>query len=174
MRDVVSGVVVAAIGVFITVEASRLPDAPSVTNDPALFPQLIGILLIVTGLAVVGQGVYRLRTGVAEPDGSAVPLPDVDGLEELQAEHAAQAEFPDLATTGLIATLIVVYGYLAFRVGYLSMTFVFLLVGPVVLSWSPRGRRALVLGGYALGMVAAIRLIFVSGLNVPLPDTPLP
>lgn len=174
MRDVVTGAVVAVIGTFILIEALRLPDAATVTNDPALLPELVGGLLIVCGLIVVGQGWYHLRTGTASSGSGHVPLPDVEALDELEAEGSAEDDSPDYVTTVAMAVTVIVYAALAFRVGYLTTTFVFLVGAPILLSWTPRGRRLLILLGFAVGMVIAIRLVFISALNVPLPETPLP
>lgn len=133
--------------------------APAV--DPALFPRIIALLLITVGIVIVVLGATQARRGTELPSegGEGVPV-DIEIPAELLADR--EPEGTDAKSGILLAVLVTVYAIGAFQLGFATSTFLFLIVGSLVLGHR-RGLRGLV----SVGIVAvAITIAYYVGFFV--------
>ncbi|WP_102224457.1 tripartite tricarboxylate transporter TctB family protein [Acidimangrovimonas sediminis] len=167
--DVAIGTVLALIGLAWTLEVVRTIPAGTGGGDvgPRAFPLLYGVLLIVLS---AGWALSRLlltgEEAEAPPPRPAQPSSSAAGATEEDATPEA-GDTPRARVVALALTLFVVllYGWLMTRVGFLTATFAVVLFAALVVL---RERRPVVVAGMAVGVTAATWLIFEVILGIPL------
>lgn len=140
--DLISGAVLAGLGVFILSEARKwtysAPDGPG----PGFFPTWYGVALIVLSFAMMVQSLRKTRTAETEP-----------------LDRAALARA--LITWAAFAVAAALLKPLGFLVSFALLTFFIV----AVVFRRPLGTAA----GTAIGAALAFYLVFPLALNVPLP-----
>jgi putative tricarboxylic transport membrane protein len=147
-NDVVGGLLAAVLGAAVVLHVRTFPELPDGQPGPALFPGIVGALLVLFGLALVVRAVLARGVATAEPD----------------AGVTTQGRVRALAVLGLIV------GYLL-----LAETFGFGLTMGVLLfllMWL-LGARPLVAVVAAAVTTGFILVVFEELLLVPLPSGPL-
>lgn len=172
-RNAVSGVALALLGGGALWAVSVVPLGLPAASDPALFPRIIAVGLIVVGLLLAAGTVLRRSTGAGElqEDAEGTPI-EVVIPEELLAEQEDAGTDPKLAL-GLTLAL-ALYCVSAFTLGFLTSTLAFL-IGVALLLGHRRSLRSLIgLGLFAIGVTAAYYVGFFVLLSVRMPPTLLP
>jgi putative tricarboxylic transport membrane protein len=146
-HDLVAGLLAAALGAAVVLHVRTFPELPDGQPGPALFPGIIGSLLVVFGLVLAVRAVLargRAEAGAQRPAGQDV----------LRA----------LAVVGLVVTYLLLAEVLGFAItmGVLLFLLMWLL-----------GARPLVAAVAAAVTTGAILLLFQEVLLVPLPTGPL-
>ncbi|MBD1548450.1 tripartite tricarboxylate transporter TctB family protein [Roseibium aggregatum] len=156
--DMAVSSVLTLIGIAWTVEVFRSIPAGAGGGDvgPRAFPLLYGVLLIMLS---AGWGLSRLMAS-EEPPRSAPP-------SDVEAEEGTATDTPKARIVALALTLFIVllYGWMMTRVGFLLATFAVVLFSTLVIL---RERRFLVIGGMAFGITFATWLVFEVLLGIPL------
>jgi putative tricarboxylic transport membrane protein len=149
-QDVVGGALAAVLGAAVVLHVQTFPELPDGQPGPALFPGLVGGLLVLFGLVLVAKAVLaRRRAAVPEPDG--VPDAGADPRARLRA----------LAVLGLV----VAYLLLAETLGFVLTMGVLL----ALLMWV-LGARPVVAVLASAATTGFIMLVFEELLLVPLPQ----
>jgi putative tricarboxylic transport membrane protein len=141
--DLAGGLISAAVGAAVLLHVRTFPGLPDGTPGPALFPGIVGALLLVFGLVLAVRAVLTRGRDVA-PDAPA----------------AEGGVVRALAVLGFV----VAYFLLAETVGFILTMAVLLFL----LTWL-LGVRPLVAAACAVGTTAVIVLLFRELLLVPLP-----
>lgn len=161
LSDRVTGSAVVALGAASAIAGSRLPPVPGQEIGPAVFPMVIGILLVICGILIV-FGIGRVFEEEAE-----------EAVEESEEHHGAPHPLPPTvlqkAKALLPPALLVFYVLVVDRLGFVPTAF--LMVATMVFAFGGRWRLALGLG---IGAPLFIHLVFYKLLRVPLPDGLLP
>lgn len=191
--DLATGVVLILVGIAVFVLTLDFRPATSAGRDPSILPRAAAVVLALCGLGV-GAGGLR---GRRQPDSSEAPaLATITaGQERLDAYAREEQQQPEAAaggaTTGAATAAVVeepprlgpvvalvagvaVYGWLAFTVGYVVVTALFLVAAPVLLAGRRDRRTVLIVALFAAGLTTLMYAGFVEFLRVPLPSTPLP
>lgn len=157
--DSAVGIAAASVGACAVLVAQRFPDLTGGRPGPALFPTIVGTLLIVLGVALVGSSLRGHRGGAAG-DG-------VQSAPEATAPPGSQPR-PTNASRWLNVILVFVapmaFVLIAPMVGSLPTLAV---IGcALMLRLGVRPLRAIVISGIA---IAAIQVLFVNFMGVFLP-----
>lgn len=161
LSDRVTGGAVAALGAAAAIAGSRLPPVPGQDVGPAVFPTLIGVLLVVCGALIafgIGSGFEKDAEAAVEKSEEAHGAAHVEPPTPLQSLKAV-----------LPPALLVFYVLVVERLGFVPTAFVMIVT--MVFAFGGRSRLAL-----ALGILAPvfIHLVFYKLLRVPLPPGLLP
>lgn len=138
--DLIAGVMAALAGVAILVGSTSIPQGSLGNLGPSLFPRLIGV-----GLAIAG-GILA-----------------IGGLRSATAQNPFQLSRADVARGAAVPAAILAYLAIYHMAGFPLAGFV--VVSGLSLLLTRRLRASILLGVFS---VAAIQIIFVMGLGVPL------
>jgi putative tricarboxylic transport membrane protein len=148
-HDLVGGLLAAVLGAAVVLHVRTFPELPDGQPGPALFPGIVGSLLVLFGLALAVRAVLgRGRAPAADPD----------------AGITRQGRLRALAVLGLV----VAYLLLAETLGFVLTMGVLLFL----LMWL-LGARPLVAVLAAAATTGFILVVFGEVLLVPLPTGPL-
>jgi putative tricarboxylic transport membrane protein len=147
-NDVVGGLLAAVLGAAVVLHVRTFPELPDGQPGPALFPGIVGALLVLFGLALVVRAVLARGLPAAEPDVAVT----------------TQGRVRALAVLGLV----VGYLLLAETIGF-GLTMGVLLF---LLMWL-LGARPVVAAIAAVATTGFVLLVFEELLLVPLPQGPL-
>jgi putative tricarboxylic transport membrane protein len=147
-HDLVGGLLAAVLGAAVVLHVRTFPELPDGQPGPALFPGILGSLLVVFGLVLVVRAVRGRRRDAADPD---------EGV-------TARGRLRALAVLGLVVAYLLLAETLGFAVtmGVLLFLLMWLL-----------GSRPLVAVLAAAATTGFILLVFEELLLVPLPQGPL-
>lgn len=174
LRNVITGLCIALLGAAALLAIGDLPTDRPAAADPGLLPRVVGIGLVGVGLALVGLAALRWRRGVeVRDDAEALPmdLPVDVPPELLEVEQGGR---PDSAQVGGFAVLAVLYPLIAFRLGFITSTALFIIAAGLVLGRARHSRSLVVLVIFAVAVAVAYDFAFFTLLNVREPDTLLP
>lgn len=143
--DLLFGTIFALAGGWIFLQAMTFPNLKGGYPGPGLFPQLLSILLIITGLGIAINAAWRR----AFPSPRALFAPP----------------YREKINVLLVVLAIVLYILLADTVGFIPMA-LFITIG-LMLRTGVSLRWSLVVG---IGVTMAIYLLFQRILHVPLPS----
>ncbi len=144
-HDLVGGLLAAALGAAVVLHVRTFPELPDGQPGPALFPGIVGTLLVLFGLVLVVRAVLARGERAADPD----------------AGVTAQGRLRALAVLGLV----VGYLLLAETLGFVVTMGVLLFL----LMWL-LGARPLVAALAAAVTTGFVFLLFEELLLVPLPQ----
>jgi putative tricarboxylic transport membrane protein len=147
VNDAVIGVVLVLFAAAMIWYARTFPEMPGQHYGPALFPGLIGIGFLLTGVILIARGVARLRT------------------EPLFSGGAWLRSGPHVINFVAIVGGLLLYILVSDRLGFI-LTSLLLLVGWLLLF---RGGRPISSLAIALGVTLAVDYLFSKLLLVPLP-----
>jgi putative tricarboxylic transport membrane protein len=147
-HDLVGGLLAAVLGAAVVLHVRTFPELPAGQPGPALFPGIVGSLLVLFGLVLVVRAVLARGEPAADPD---------EGI-------TAQGRLRALAVLGLVVGYLLLAETLGFPVtmGVLLFLLMWLL-----------GARPLVAALAAAATTGFIFLVFEELLLVPLPQGPL-
>jgi putative tricarboxylic transport membrane protein len=147
-HDLVGGLLAAVLGAAVVLHVRTFPELPDGQPGPALFPGIVGSLLVLFGLVLVVRAVLARGEPAADPD---------EGI-------TAQGRLRALAVLGLVVGYLLLAETLGFPVtmGVLLFLLMWLL-----------GARPLVAALAAAATTGFIFLVFEELLLVPLPQGPL-
>ena len=143
-HDLVAGLLASALGAAVVLHVRTFPQLPDGQPGPALFPGMVGALLVLFGLVLVVRAVRARGRPAADPD----------------AGVTAQGRLRALAVLGLVVAYLVLAETLGFAVTMGALLF--------LLMWL-LGVRPLVAAVAAAATVGFILLVFGELLLVPLP-----
>jgi putative tricarboxylic transport membrane protein len=144
-HDLVSGLLAAALGAAVMLHVRTFPELPDGQPGPALFPGIVGSLLVLFGLVLVVRAVLARDRPATDPDAGVTP----------------QGRLRALAVLGLV----VAYLLLAETLGFVLTMGVLLFL----LMWL-LGARPLVAVLAAAATTGFILVVFGEVLLVPLPS----
>jgi putative tricarboxylic transport membrane protein len=146
-HDLVGGLLAAAVGAAVVLHVRTFPELPDGQPGPALFPGIVGSLLVLFGLVLVVRAVLGRGETSADPD----------------AGITARGRLRALAVLGLVVGYLLLAETLGFPVtmGVLLFLLMWLL-----------GARPLVAVLAAAATTGFIFLVFEELLLVPLPEGP--
>jgi len=146
-HDLVGGLLAAALGAAVVLHVQTFPELPDGQPGPALFPGIVGSLLVLFGLVLLVRGVLARGTPATDPD----------------AGITRQGRLRALAVLGLVIGYILLAEVLGFVVtmGVLLFLLMWLL-----------GTRPLVAVLATAATTGFIFLVFEELLLVPLPEGP--
>lgn len=171
-RNVATGVALALLGGGTLWAVAHMPYDRPPAMDPALFPRVIAIGLIVVGLVVAAIALKSTLSGSeVDEDADGVPL-NVEIPEELLAEHGEEETDWKLAVA--LCAVIAIYCVTAFQVGFLTMTALFVIAVALLLGHRRTPRGLIMLAIFSAVATAAFYFGFFSLLGVRLPRTLLP
>jgi putative tricarboxylic transport membrane protein len=147
VNDAVIGVVLVLFAAAMIWYTRTFPEMPGQHYGPALFPGLIGIGFLLTGVILIARGVARLRT------------------EPLFSGGAWLRSGPHVINFVAIVGGLLLYILVSDRLGFI-LTSLLLLVGWLLLF---RGGRPISSLAIALGVTLAVDYLFSKLLLVPLP-----
>jgi putative tricarboxylic transport membrane protein len=147
-HDLVGGLLAVALGAAVVLHVRTFPELPDGQPGPALFPGLVGSLLVLFGLVLVVRAVLARSRPAADPDAGVTPL------GRLRA----------LAVLGLVVAYLLLAETLGFAVTMGVLLF--------LLMWV-LGARPLVAALAAVVTTGFVLLVFGELLLVPLPSGPL-
>ncbi|SMF13987.1 putative tricarboxylic transport membrane protein [Tistlia consotensis] len=163
VNDAVPGAILIAFAAGVLYQTLSFPPMPGQDYGPALFPQIIGILMVISGLALVVRGL-RTRRGSGAAGGPTA------GGRMLEVADWMQSP-AHLANFALLIALLIFYILVAKPLGFIPTSFLVL----AALMTRLRGLRHL---GSSLAIAAvatlAIQQMFGVILRVPLPWGILP
>ena len=143
--DVILGGLVAIAGVFIFLQARTFPNLSGGYPGPGLFPQLLAVLLVLSGLWIAANAaVKRVRP-------RTLPLSDVPRREKI--------------TALLVVLAVVFYVLVADTLGFVPVVLI-LMIGLMLRTGVSR-RWGLTVG---IGVTSAIYVVFERILHIPLPS----
>lgn len=164
--DLAGGLLTTAFGAAVLVHVRSFPELPGGQPGPALFPGIIGALMVVFGVALGAQSLRRSRTdgaGSCGPGSKQATGDDMAGGDAPTPLSRRRASGNALAMLGAIAVYILVADLLGFALTML------LLLAALMLQL---GTRPVVAVGAAVVTTLAMSLIFRQLLLVPLPTGP--
>jgi len=147
--DAVAGVLLALLGSYVFLAARTFPNLAGGYPGPGLFPQLLGILLALSGVGLVVHGVLTgslLRR---------VPL--------------VRASRKEKAGALLVILAVILYILLVDRLGFIPLAF--LILAGLMLALGAPARWSLALG---IALTLLLYALFGRLLHVPLPGGSLP
>lgn len=160
--DVISGLVVAAVGVVLLVAALRIgePVRPAPGVGPGTLPTALSALLIVSGLLLAGLGLrHRPIMGI---EAELMGYGDAEALDELVYPEDPPVPWRRLA---VVVVLFIGYALVFIPLGYMVSTALYL--GAMVTVIDPgRWRRNVV---FAVVFAVVVYFGFTEMLNVQLP-----
>jgi putative tricarboxylic transport membrane protein len=144
-HDLVGGLLAAALGAAVVLHVRTFPELPDGQPGPALFPGIVGSLLVLFGLVLVVRAVLGRGRPSADPD----------------AGVTARGRLRALAVLGLVVGYLLLAETLGFAVtmGVLLFLLMWLL-----------GARPLIAALAAAATTGFILLVFEELLLVPLPE----
>ena len=143
--DVLLGGIFAIAGVFIFLQARTFPNLAGGYPGPGFFPQLLAVLLVLSGLGIAANAaVKRVRP-------RTLPLSDVPRREKI--------------TALLVVLAVVLYVVAADTLGFIPV--VSILVIGLMLRTGVSRRSGIAVG---IGVTLAIYVVFERILRVPLPS----
>lgn len=168
-RNVATGVALALLGGgTLGVVAHFAWDVPPAT-DPALFPRVVAIGLIVIGLVITATALVNLKTGrVIDEDAEGAPV-EVEVSDEVARD--APVEGSDWRTTLMLAIIIGIYCVTAFSIGFVVMTVVFVAAVALLLGHSRDRRGLITLAIFTIATTALFYFGFFTLLGVRMPST---
>jgi putative tricarboxylic transport membrane protein len=144
------GALLLVAAVFALVQAASLRDVgSSLILGPAAFPLLIGLLLVVVGVALIVRSALRLRSAEAS-------------AEQKVEEGSLRGR---LVRIGLLLVLLIVFALLLPYAGYVVSS-ALLFTGTALLLGSPHRWRTLA-AGWALAAVVFLAFDRLIGLTLP-------
>ena len=146
VSDLVSGLVVAAMGLAIFLRAQSFPSVGGVAIAPSFYPGLIGAVLTLLGIVLAASTVLRRRA-----------LPIAGSVEWLRQPQ-------NLVAVLSVPVAILCYGLLSPRLGFIVTSM--LVTTGLLLSFRIRAATSLVI---AACLTLVLYLVFVRLLHVPLP-----
>jgi putative tricarboxylic transport membrane protein len=154
-----AGVAVALFGAWFLLQATQLRAGPGYAAvGPRVFPTVVGIGLIASGLAVL-LGALRRSPATA-------PVLEVDTTDPLGTETDTETDWP---TLGIVAALLAVAIALFQPLGFVITSAAFLVACARAL-----GSRSLLRDGAAgVGLAVVTYAVFTYLLGLELPDGPL-
>lgn len=165
--DLAAGVLTTGFGAAVLVHVRGFPDLPGGQPGPALFPGIVGALMMMFGVALVAQSLRRRGTdgtGGGGPGSEQAPGSDPADAEDSPAPLSRRTAAGNaLAVLGAIAVYILVSDLLGF-----ALTMVLLLAGLML----KLGTRAWVAAAAAVTTTLVATVIFRQLLLVPLPTGP--
>jgi putative tricarboxylic transport membrane protein len=144
-HDLVGGLLAAALGAAVVLHVRTFPELPDGQPGPALFPGIVGSLLVLFGLVLVVRAVLGRNRTVADPD----------------AGVTVQGRLRALAVLGLVVGYLLLAETLGFAVTMSVLLF--------LLMWL-LGVRPLVAVLAAAATTGFVLLVFGELLLVPLPE----
>jgi putative tricarboxylic transport membrane protein len=147
-HDLVGGLLAAVLGAAVVLHVRTFPELPDGQPGPALFPGLVGGLLVLFGLVLVVRAVLARGEPAAAPD----------------AGITTQGRLRALAVLGLVVGYLLLAETLGFAVTMAVRLF--------LLMWL-LGARPLVAALAAAATTGFIFVVFEELLLVPLPSGPL-
>lgn len=172
--DLAGGLLSVAFGSAVLVHVRTFPQLPGGQPGPALFPGIIGALMIVFGLVLSVRSFGPGKNAAAEPSVPATdPAPAAtagDGGEDTDQAAAPKARTnrAGLVNAAAIVGAVIAYILVADVIGFVPTMVV--LLG--LLMWR-LGTRPLTAIGAAVITTAFITVVFRLVLLVPLPQGPL-
>lgn len=160
LSDRVSGLAIAALGAAAAYGGSLLPPVPGQQVGPNVFPVVIGLGLVITGLAIaarIGSSFEEEEKIVVDEAGHAV-----------SADAAKPIPYAALRTI-LPPLLLLFYAFTVDRIGFVPIAAVMVAATAAALGG---GWRTML--GLALFAPPAVHLVFAKLLRVPLPGGLLP
>ncbi len=142
--DVLLGSILALAGAYIFLEARTFPNLRGGYPGPGLFPQILGVLFILSGLGITAEAVAKRV------------LPRMPTLVALRRREVVNAL--------LVILAVVLYVLLIDKVGFIPFALLMLL--GLMFSQGVSLRWSIVLG---VGLTLAIYTLFNRILRVPLP-----
>lgn len=172
IRDCLTGAAIALVGALALWATAEFQTGLPPASDPALLPRAVGVGLLGVGAAIALAGLLRRADDAVDADG--VPI-DIEIPEELAETADDQADGPTewWVVIGLMAACLA-YAWSAFRLGFLTSTFTFLMLTSVLLGRPRSTRTWVVLVIFAVSVTAVAHLTFFVLLNTRPPLTPLP
>lgn len=147
-HDLVGGLLAAVLGAAVVLHVQTFPELPDGQPGPALFPGLVGGLLVLFGLVLVVRAVLARGEPAADPD----------------AGVTVQGRLRALAVLGLVIGYLLLAETLGFAVTMGVLLFLLMLL---------LGARPLVAVLAAVVTTGFIFVVFEELLLVPLPQGPL-
>lgn len=145
-KDVATGAVLAAVGLWLVLEARTFPTLAGMTHGPGLFPSIAGTGLVICGLLILATGLVRRAANAPAP-----------------------VSAPPMSRRGWINSAAVVLGVMFFAL-FLNQFGFHLVAFPMLLAllalFGIGWLKSLLL---AAGVTVLVHLIFYSFLHVPLP-----
>jgi putative tricarboxylic transport membrane protein len=159
-NDLIAGGVVAAFGAAVLLYVRGFPELPGGQPGPALFPGILGGLMVLFGAALIVQATRSAAAGG----------PPAQDVKPADGERGATTMPPRRAAANLAAVLGAVAAYLVV-VGYLG--FVLTMAALLTLLMLRLGVRPPLAAGTAAATSVLVYLLFDGFLLVPLPAGPL-
>ncbi len=147
--DAVAGVLLALLGSYVFLAARTFPNLPGGYPGPGLFPQLLGVILALSGVGLLAHGAL---TGALL---RRVPL--------------VRASRKEKAGALLVILAVVLYILLVDRLGFVPLAF--LILAGLMLALGVSARWSIGLG---VALTVLLYLLFGRLLHVPLPGGLLP
>lgn len=174
VRDSVAGVAIALTGVLALWATSEFQRGLPPAGDPALLPRALGVGLIVVGIAITATGLLRRPNAAGADDAEGVPL-DIEVPEELAEDADDETEgAPEWWVVGGLVTSCLAYSWAAFRLGFITSTFTFLMVTSILLGRPRSARGWIILTVFSVAITVVAHITFFVLLNTRPPLTPLP
>ena len=175
VKNVVTGVLLALVGVGTLWATAGFPRGLAAAADAALLPRTLAIVLIVIGVLVAGSAVRAIRSGaVTADDAEGIPIDmPVDVPDEL-LQHEDTDGPPETRVVAVLGALLVGYAWAAFNVGFVVSTVALVVVAALLLGRARHTRALVGLVVFAVALTAAVYLGFFELLSVRPPLTPLP
>jgi len=159
-RDLVAGLLAAALGVGVLLYVRGFPTLPGEAPGPALFPGIVGALLVLFGLILAARSAYARSRAARQEPGEEYPVEEAPPTPRGSVKGRLDA----LAVVGLIVGYLLLVDTLGFPLTMGGLLF--------LLMWRLGGKPWRALGAAAI-TTAAIVLMFQQVLLVPLPAGPL-
>lgn len=181
-RDLVTGIVIAVIGAVYFAATFSIRETTDIVT-PRTFPAIVGVALIVLGLFLAGQSVWKARTQPGGAGGADAEVGSVEAAEGGSAEtHGTVSAEPDTAASAtaviieappeppgrrVVLQFALFFAYLAIviPVGFLLSTAAFLMALTSIYSPQKWIRNLI----YSVLFSVILYFAFVYGLAVYLP-----
>lgn len=159
--DLFGGGLIVALGLAAFWGGSSLPPVPGQNVGPNVFPAVIGIGLVLCGLAII----FGIGNSFEEPHKVVV---SADGKESEDTHAVTPVRFV-LLRTAVPPLLLIFYALTVDRLGFIPVAAIMIFISCIALGGPIK--RALMLGAIA---PIFVHLIFAKLLRVPLPHGLLP
>jgi putative tricarboxylic transport membrane protein len=147
--DALAGVLLALLGSYVFLAARTFPNLSGGYPGPGLFPQLLGILLALSGAGLVVNGVLTGKVFRRAP--------------------LIRASMREKASALLVVLAVIFYILMVERLGFASVAL--LILAGLMLRLGVPARWSVFLG---IGLTLMLYVLFGRLLRVPLPGGPLP
>lgn len=164
LGDLVGGLVTVGFGSAVLMHVRTFPQLPGGQPGPALFPGIVGALMIVFGCALAVQSFRTPHT----VDGAAGPSTGVPATADPAVTTTSVPPRRAVINAATVLGGVVCYILVADLLGYIPTMVVLL----TALMWR-LGTRPLVAAGAAVATTAFTVVVFRELLLVPLPPGPL-